>query len=124
MLPGQAANLLHKCGPIPAGIPIGGQILQEITMRPCIVAAPDGAAEGRQRIDWVRRHMPILNQLEVAFRKEQPLRGLRVVVSVHLEAKTAYLALVLRSAGAQVAVTGSNPESTKDEVAAALLLSL
>lgn len=94
--------------------------LQEIAMRPSIVAASDRAAEGRQRIDWVRRHMPILSQLETAFRKEQPLQGLRVVVSVHLEAKTAYLALVLRSAGAQVAVTGSNPESTKDEVVAAL----
>lgn len=89
-------------------------------MQPSIVAAPDRAAEGRQRIDWVRCHMPILRQLEEAFHLEKPLNGLRVVVSVHLEAKTAYLALVLRSAGAQVAVTGSNPESTKDEVVAAL----
>lgn len=89
-------------------------------MRPSVVAAPDRAAEGSQRIDWVRCHMPILRQLEEAFRLEKPLLGLRVVVSVHLEAKTAYLALVLRSAGAQVAVTGSNPESTKDEVVAAL----
>ena len=89
-------------------------------MQPNIVAAPERAAEGRQRIDWVRRHMPILRQLEKEFREAQPLHGLRVVVSVHLEAKTAYLALVLRSAGAQVAVTGSNPESTKNEVVAAL----
>jgi adenosylhomocysteinase len=99
---------------------IGGQALKEIAMQPNIVAAPERAAEGRQRIDWVRCHMPILRQLEEEFREAQPLRGLRVVVSVHLEAKTAYLALVLRSAGAQVAVTGSNPESTKDEVVAAL----
>lgn len=89
-------------------------------MRPSIVAASDREAEGRQRIDWVRRHMPILSQLEAEFREKQPLHGLRVVVSVHLEAKTAYLAQVLRNAGAQVAVTGSNPESTKDEVVAAL----
>ena len=89
-------------------------------MQPNIVAAPERVAEGRQRIEWVRRHMPILRQLEKEFRQTQPLHGLRVVVSVHLEAKTAYLALVLRSAGAQIAVTGSNPESTKDEVVAAL----
>nr|MCA8838313.1 adenosylhomocysteinase [Pseudomonadota bacterium] len=88
-------------------------------MQSSIVAAPDRAAEGRQRIDWVRGHMPILKQLEEEFCQSLPLRGLRVVVSVHLEAKTAYLALVLRSAGARVAVTGSNPESTKDEVVAA-----
>jgi adenosylhomocysteinase len=94
--------------------------LKEIAMQSNIVAAPERAAEGRQRIEWVRRHMPILKQLEEEFREAQPLRGLRVVVSVHLEAKTAYLALVLRSAGAQIAVTGSNPESTKDEVVAAL----
>ena len=90
-------------------------------MQPSIVAAPGRVAEGRQRIDWVRGHMPILSQLEEEFCQSLPLRGLRVVVSVHLEAKTAYLALVLRSAGAQVAVTGSNPESTKDEIVAALV---
>ncbi len=94
--------------------------MKKISMQSSIVTAPDRAAEGKQRIDWVRCHMPILRQLEEEFRSQQPLRGLRVVVSVHLEAKTAYLALVLRNAGAQVAVTGSNPQSTKDEVVAAL----
>lgn len=54
------------------------------------------------------------------FRLEKPLHGLRVVVSVHIETKTAYLAWLLRSVGAQVAVTGSNPDSTKDEMVAAL----
>jgi adenosylhomocysteinase len=89
-------------------------------MQPNIVAHPEQAREGQQRIDWVRRHMPILRELEAEFRREQPLAGKRVVVSVHLEAKTAYLALVLRAGGAEVAVTGSNPESTKDDVVAAL----
>ena len=89
-------------------------------MKPNVVAHPEWAAEGKQRIDWVRRNMPILRQLEEEFRREQPLAGKRVVVSVHLEAKTAYLALVLRAGGAEVAVTGSNPESTKDDVVAAL----
>ncbi len=63
--------------------------------------------------------MSILRQFEEAFRLEKPLHGLRVVV-IHIETKTAYLAWVLRSVGAQVAVTGSNPDSTKDEMVAAM----
>ena len=74
----------------------------------------------QRRIDWVRRNMPILNQLERQFAAERPFAGKRIVVCIHLEAKTAYLALVLRAGGATVAVTGSNPESTKDDVVAAL----
>ena len=64
--------------------------------------------------------MPILRGLEERYAAEQPFAGLRAAVSVHLEAKTAYLALVLAAGGAQVAVTGSNPLSTKDDVVAAL----
>lgn len=89
-------------------------------MRPNVVATPDFAADGQQKIDWVRRNMPILRQLESEFRRQQPFAGRRVLVCVHLEAKTAYLALVLAAGGASVAVTGSNPGSTKDDVVAAL----
>jgi len=89
-------------------------------MRPNIVASPEKAAEGKQKIDWVRRNMPILRQLETEFRLQQPFAGQRALVCVHLEAKTAYLALVLAAGGATVAVTGSNPGSTKDDVVAAL----
>ena len=89
-------------------------------MQKNIVAAPELAAEGRRRIEWVRRNMPILNQLENQFAAEQPFAGKRIAVCIHLEAKTAYLALVLRAGGATVAVTGSNPDSTKDDVVAAL----
>ena len=85
-----------------------------------VVAAPELATEGRRRIEWVRRNMPILNQLEREFAAERPFAGKRIAVCIHLEAKTAYLALVLRAGGATVAVTGSNPESTKDDVVAAL----
>jgi adenosylhomocysteinase len=92
-------------------------------MQQNVVAAPQLAAEGQQRIDWVRRNMPILRQLEAQFAVERPFAGKRVTVCVHLEAKTAYLALVLRAGGADVAVTGSNPESTKDDVVAALAAS-
>ncbi len=72
------------------------------------------------KIEWVKRNMPILRQLEKEFCEEQPFAGKRALVCVHLEAKTAFLALTLRSGGATVAVTGSNPESTKDDVVAAL----
>jgi len=75
---------------------------------------------GLQRIEWVKDFMPVLRTLEARFRHEKPFLGLRVSVCVHLEAKTAYLALLLREAGATVSVTGSNPLSTKDDVCAAL----
>ena len=89
-------------------------------MQQNILAHPERAAEGQRKIEWVRRNMPILRQLEQEFAAEQPFAGKRIAVSIHLEAKTAYLALVLRAGGAAVAVTGSNPESTKDDVVAAL----
>ncbi len=85
-----------------------------------ILVDPGLAGEGNRKIEWVRRNMPILRGLEERFRAEQPFRGLRAAVSVHLEAKTAYLALVLAAGGAEVSVTGSNPLSTKDDVVAAL----
>jgi adenosylhomocysteinase len=78
------------------------------------------AAAGLAKINWVKDFMPVLNQLEKKYAQEQPLKGMRVTVCVHLEAKTAYLGLVLRAAGAEIAVTGSNPLSTKDEICAAL----
>jgi adenosylhomocysteinase len=89
-------------------------------MQPNILSNPKLAAEGRRKIEWVRRNMPILRQLEQRFAAERPFAGKRLAVCIHLEAKTAYLALVLRAGGADVAVTGSNPESTKDDVVAAL----
>lgn len=89
-------------------------------MQQNIVAAPQLAAEGRRKIEWVRRNMPILRQLESQFAAERPFAGKRIAVCIHLEAKTAYLAFVLRAGGATLAVTGSNPESTKDDVVAAL----
>jgi len=75
---------------------------------------------GRQKIAWVKEYMPVLSQLEQRFEKEQPFKGMKIAVSVHLEAKTAYLCQVLKAAGAQVYATGSNPLSTKDEICAAL----
>ena len=75
---------------------------------------------GEQKIQWVRGYMPLLSGLEKEFEKEKPFAGLRVALSVHLEAKTAYLCRVLAAGGAEMYVTGSNPLSTQDDVAAAL----
>ena len=77
--------------------------------------------DGALKIDWVRHHMPLLNSLEEEFTAEKPFAGLRVALSVHLEAKTAYLCKVLAAGGAEMYVTGSNPLSTQDDIAAALV---
>ncbi|CAM4260255.1 adenosylhomocysteinase [Paenibacillus tarimensis] len=79
------------------------------------------AREGHLKIDWVQAHMPVLNKIREQFEKEQPFKGLRVAISLHLEAKTAYLAKVVKAGGAEVAITGSNPLSTQDDVCAALV---
>lgn len=76
---------------------------------------------GKTKIDWVKAHMPVLGEIEKRFKAEQPFSGLKVALSVHLEAKTAYLCKVLAAGGAEMYVTGSNPLSTVDEVAAALV---
>ena len=78
------------------------------------------APSGHQKIQWVRDFMPALSGIEERFRKEKPFQGLTIAVSVHLEAKTANLGLVLREGGAQVYLTGCNPLSTQDDVAAAM----
>jgi len=78
--------------------------------------APDGEA----KINWVRQNMPLLRALEGEFRRDRPFEGLRVALSVHMEAKTAYLCRVLAAGGAEMYVTGCNPLSTQDDVAAAL----
>ncbi len=78
------------------------------------------APSGRKKIEWVRDFMPALSGIEERFRREKPFEGLTVAVSVHLEAKTANLGLVLREGGADVHLTGCNPLSTQDDVAAAM----
>ena len=78
------------------------------------------APSGADKIAWVASYMPILNSIKADFEREQPFRGMKIAMSIHLEAKTAYLAKVLRAGGAEVWVTGCNPLSTQDDVAAAL----
>jgi len=81
---------------------------------------PELAPQGLKKIEWVREFMPVLSRIERRFIEEKPFEGLSIAISVHAEAKTAYLAMVLRSGGARVFVTGCNPLSTKDEICAAL----
>ncbi len=75
---------------------------------------------GRKKIQWVARYMDILNELQKEFKDEKPLEGLKIGLSIHLEAKTAYLAITLKELGGDLYVTGSNPLSTQDDVAQAL----
>lgn len=78
------------------------------------------APTGHQKIAWVKEHMPLLNILNERYAEKKIFDGLNMVVTIHLEAKTAYLAKTLKNCGANVVVTGSNPLSTQDDVAAAL----
>ena len=75
---------------------------------------------GEMKIRWVRDHMPLLRGLEEDFSETKPFKGLRIALSVHMEAKTAYLCRVLAAGGAEMYATGCNPLSTQDDVAAAL----
>ncbi len=85
-------------------------IIKDITLAP----------SGKQKIGWVKEYMPLLNIFNAKYGRKKIFKGINMVITIHLEAKTAYLAQVLKNAGANVAVTGSNPLSTQDDVAAAL----
>lgn len=78
------------------------------------------APSGEMKIKWVERNMPVLRGLGEEFAKTKPFAGLKVALSVHMEAKTAYLCRVMEKGGAEMYATGSNPLSTQDDVAAAL----
>jgi adenosylhomocysteinase len=91
------------------------------TQERSIIADLSLAPEGHLKIDWVNAHMPVLNRIKAQFAEEQPFKGLKVAISLHLEAKTAYLAKVVKAGGAEVTITGSNPLSTQDDVCAALV---
>ena len=79
------------------------------------------APSGENKIEWVKRNCPLLRSLEEEFSVTKPFSGKRIALSIHLEAKTAYLCTVLAAGGAEMYVTGSNPLSTQDDVAAALV---
>lgn len=78
------------------------------------------ADAGEKRIEWARRHMPVLQLIKEEFEGERPLEGIRIVACLHVTVETANLIEALRAGGAEIALTGSNPLSTQDDVAAAL----
>jgi adenosylhomocysteinase len=85
-----------------------------------VVRDPGLANAGEKRIEWARRHMPVLQSIKEEFEREKPLEGVRIVACLHVTVETANLITTLVAGGAEIAVTGSNPLSTQDEVAAAL----
>ena len=79
------------------------------------------AEGGRRRIDWAEREMPVLRQIRERFSKEKPLKGIRLSACLHVTTETANLARTLHDGGADLVLTASNPLSTQDDVAAALV---
>src|SRR2546425_9403742 len=79
------------------------------------------APEGRLRIEWAEQSMPVLRQVRERFTHEQPLKGIRVGACLHVTTETAVLMLTLKAAGAELALCASNPLSTQDDTAAALV---
>ncbi len=79
------------------------------------------APSGIKKIEWVKSYMPVLSAIGERFKRERPFEGKTIAMSIHLEAKTAYLALTLAAGGAKVCATGCNPLSTQDDIAAALV---
>jgi adenosylhomocysteinase len=79
------------------------------------------AAEGRRRIEWAEREMPVLRLIRERFEREKPLSGLRLAACLHVTTETANLAQTLHLGGADLVITASNPLSTQDDVAAALV---
>jgi adenosylhomocysteinase len=85
------------------------------------IANFDLAAEGKKRIEWAGRNMPVLQQIKERFEKEKPFVGIRIAACMHVTTETANLMLALKAGGAELALCASNPLSTQDDTAAALV---
>jgi adenosylhomocysteinase len=85
------------------------------------IANPALAAEGKKRIEWAERNMPVLAQIRERFTKEQPFKGVRISACMHVTTETANLMRTLKAGGAEIALCASNPLSTQDDTAAALV---
>ncbi len=85
------------------------------------IANPALAAEGKKRIEWAGRNMPVLQQIKARFEKEKPFTGIRIAACMHVTTETANLMLALKAGGAELALCASNPLSTQDDTAAALV---
>jgi len=89
-------------------------------MKDYIVRDISRAEAGSKRIEWARRQMPVLQIIRERYEQEKPLEGVKIAACLHVTVETANLILTLRAGGATIALTGSNPLSTQDDVAAAL----
>ena len=85
------------------------------------VANPALASEGKKKIEWAARNMPVLAQIKDRFAKEKPFTGIRIAACMHVTTETANLMLALKAGGADIALCASNPLSTQDDTAAALV---
>ena len=85
------------------------------------IANPALAAEGKKRIEWAGRNMPVLQQIKARFEKEKPFNGVRISACMHVTTETANLMRTLKAGGAEIALCASNPLSTQDDTAAALV---
>src|SRR5215210_7176290 len=92
-----------------------------VMTRESVIKDPALAPEGHRKINWVAQYSPVLNAISKSKLADGTLHGRKIAMTIHLEAKTAYLALLLSEAGADVTVAGSNPLSTQDDVCAALV---
>src|ERR671926_1941237 len=79
------------------------------------------ASDGKRRIEWAEREMPVLRLIRERFSAEQPLKGVRLVACAHITTETANLARALQAGGAEALLIASNPLSTQDDVAACLV---
>src|ERR1700732_3755748 len=87
----------------------------------CDIKDPKLAPQGKKRILWADRDMPVLARIRERFEKEKPLRGLRLSACLHVTAETANLGRALKAGGAELLLCASNPLSTQDDVAASLV---
>src|SRR5438128_1704851 len=98
----------------------GAASVDSMTVPPFAIKDKSLAKEGRQRIDWAAAHMPVLALIRKEFEQSKPLKGITVGACLHVTKETAVLMEALQAGGATVALCGSNPLSTQDDVAAAL----
>ncbi len=97
------------------------KIMASTTAVPSAVKSIELAEQGRRRIEWANQSMPVLQTIRKEFIKNQPLKGMRVAACLHVTTETANLMITLRDGGADIALCASNPLSTQDDVAAALV---
>src|SRR5260221_10399905 len=91
------------------------------TLPRCDIKDPKLAPQGKKRILWADRDMPVLARIRERFAKEKPLKGLRLSACLHVTCETANLARTLQAGGAEVVLVASNPLSTQDDVSASLV---